>query len=131
VPKCYFCDNRVSADELVAVGWEFDGDVPKMPKLACPECRTPKEVTRMENTTPKSTRKPIANLTVYEEAGDYSFELNVKVGGVNIQIERTMDQVRSFFSRGPSGNGKRLPAKDQYKGEWNKPRTPIEVIEPE
>lgn len=80
----------------------------------------------MENTTPKPTRKPIANLTVFEEDGDYSFELNVKVGGVNIQIERSMDQVRDFFSRGPT---KALSGRNGG-GEWDRPApAPIEVVE--
>jgi hypothetical protein len=100
MPRCFGCGKDTPPYELE----EINND-----ELFCRECRElrpvagshQKEVTRMtkDNGEPK-TQQPVAALEVYQDGPDnYRISAYVRTGGIKLEINKTVEEIRDFFTR--------------------------------
>jgi len=113
MPRCFVCNKRTPPPQLRTIGWNNRG-VPE-DELACPTCRrkrlthvvSKQEVTVMaKNEQPK----PIFTLEVFENGkDDYRVVINAKVGGLRLEVDKTVEEIRDFFTKRKE---RRLKGKD-------------------
>jgi hypothetical protein len=103
MPRCSICRKSVPGDDLGPVPNQITD---KGPVLACSACRGLKAVppTKAEKTMTKNSKteqaQPLATLNIWElDNDDYRFDLNVKVGGVRIEVSKTVSEIRDFFTK--------------------------------
>jgi hypothetical protein len=89
MPKCFYCKKSTPGPQLQHHGGE----------LACKRCRTPREVRKMSE-----KQKPVASLQIFEDGKNidgetnYRIEATVQVGGLNLSLEKTTDEIREYFT---------------------------------
>jgi hypothetical protein len=114
MPRCSICRKSVPGADLGPVP---DQVTDKGPVLACRSCRGLKAVPPVQEavstlqeevTVAKNEEKqPIATLNVFElDEDDYRLDLNVKIGGVRIEVSKKVSEIRDFFTKRKDKQGR-------------------------
>jgi hypothetical protein len=99
MPRCFGCGKDTPPHELREVNDD---------ELFCQECRSLKpltggqqtEVIRMTKNNEPQTQQPVAAIEVYQDGpDDYRVSAYVRTGGIKLEINKTVEEIRDFFTR--------------------------------
>lgn len=107
MPRCGICGKSVPGPELRPAADQMQDDGPV---LACSDCRELKVVPTVQDQEEvvvsekrknhDNKRDKIASLDVYDISDDdYRLDLNVKIGGVRIEVSKKVSEIRDFFTK--------------------------------
>lgn len=107
MPKCFGCRKPVDPYDLQPVGED----------LFCSSCRELRlEPARADQEeVAMSDRKPIASIQVFDQNDDnYAIEGFVRFGGIKLEIDTDVNQVRDFFTKRRESRLERASKKSRH-----------------
>lgn len=119
MPKCFGCKRPVPGAQLRSLGKNNRGWPEE--ELGCSECRR-KRLTQLvsvpqgdkEEVTVANERKAVASIEIFPNEIDDNYDIVgfVRVGGIKLEIDTSLNRVRDFFTKRSTRKADRIAKSD-------------------